>query len=224
MTLDPNVAPNKIQTRTSDSESPARWLLVIVPVVILLLTVTNLFGVWSLPMQQTAREAWLKQQAERPTPPEPSAPMPSAQTEPGGIDEPVFAPPATPADDVDTFDASAVVEMIGDADIEKGARFFRICSICHTAANGAGHRIGPNLWDVVGHEKAALQGFSYSRALKARGGVWSYEDLAVFLHDPRRYAPGTKMSFAGIRDSAKIANVIAYLRTLSDDPMALPGE
>ena len=150
--------------------------------------------------------------------------MPSAQTEPGGIDEPVLAPPAAPADDVDTFDATTVVAMIGDADIEKGARFFRICSICHTAEKGAGHRIGPNLWDVVGQKKAALRGFAYSDVLKERGGVWSYEDLALFLHDPRRYAPGTKMSFAGIRDNAKVANVIAYLRTLSDDPAPLPGE
>lgn len=224
MTLDPSDVPNKVESGSSDAASPARWLLVIVPAIVLLLTVANLLGLWSLPMQQAARDAWLKQQEEHSAEGEQGASAPSAETTPNSIDEPVVVRPATPADDVDTFDASTVVAMIGDANIEKGAQTFRMCGACHTAEKNAVHRVGPNLWDVVGHDKAARKGFAYSQVLGARGGVWTYEDLALFLHNPRGFAPGTKMAFAGISDNAKIANLIAYLRTLSDDPVPLPAE
>jgi cytochrome c len=116
------------------------------------------------------------------------------------------------------FDASVVVARLAAADPEEGAKTFRMCAICHSGEKGAPHKIGSNLWGIVGSRKAALPGFNYSTALKAKGGTWSYEDLAEYLHNPRTYAPGTSMAFAGMTDGGRIANLIAYLRTLSDNP------
>ncbi len=84
-------------------------------------------------------------------------------------------------------------------------------------------KIGPNLWDVVERPIASATGFAYSKALKAKSGApWSYESLDGFLTKPKAWAPGTKMSFAGLRKPEQRAAVIAYLRSLSDSPAALP--
>ena len=82
---------------------------------------------------------------------------------------------------------------------------------------------GPNLWGIVGRPKGSQEGFNYSAALKEKGGEWGYEELANFIHNPRSYIPGNKMAFAGIRDNAEIADLLAYLRTLSDNPPPLPS-
>ena len=96
------------------------------------------------------------------------------------------------------------------------------CIACHTYNEGGKAGLGPNLYGVVGQPHAHMPGFAYSAALKAKAGNWSYEELDKWLAKPAAYAPGTKMTFAGIPDPKMRADVIAYLRSLSASPEPLP--
>lgn len=128
------------------------------------------------------------------------------------------AAPAAPAG----FDAKAVVAMLGKANADAGKAVFKKCKACHTSNSGGANRVGPNLWNVVGRKKGSAPGFKYSAAMSAKGGEWSFEDLAAFLHKPKTFIKGTKMSFGGIKANADLANLVVYLRSLSDKPAALP--
>jgi cytochrome c len=112
--------------------------------------------------------------------------------------------------------------MLASADPAAGEKIFHKCKACHTAEKGGPNRVGPNLWGIVGRPKASHEGFSYSSALSGLGGDWTYADLNAFLTKPRDYAPGTKMTFAGLKKPEDRADVITYLRTLSDSPKPLP--
>jgi len=106
-----------------------------------------------------------------------------------------------------------IVTLIKNADIENGAKIFRKCATCHNNAVGAGSKVGPNLYAVVGRKKAMASGFSYSQALMQKGGSWTYNDLNLFLLKPRIYAPGTKMGFAGLKKPQDRADIIKYLES-----------
>jgi cytochrome c len=123
---------------------------------------------------------------------------------------------AKAAEDVD------IGPLLASATVEAGASVFKKCRACHTVDEGGPHRVGPNLWNTVGAPQAAKDGFTYSEALAGKGGTWTYEELNRFLINPKAYAPGTKMSFAGIRKAADRADVIVFLRSLSDSPPPLP--
>ncbi len=111
--------------------------------------------------------------------------------------------------------------MLASADAGAGAKVFKKCKACHTADKGGKNKVGPNLWDIVGKAKAAA-GFKFSGALKGLGGTWTYKDLDGFLADPKGFAKGTKMGFAGVKKPKARAHLIAYLRSLSDQPKPLP--
>ena len=114
-------------------------------------------------------------------------------------------------------------QRLAKASIEKGKQIAKQCEVCHTLAKGAPNKIGPNLWNIVGNERGQdRNNFNFSAAMKAKGGKWTYEELFKFLDNPRGYIPGTLMTFAGVKNPQKRADVIAYLRTLSDNPMPLP--
>ena len=105
----------------------------------------------------------------------------------------------------------------------KGERLFnQQCKSCHTVDKGGANKVGPNLWSVVGRKKASHDGFSYSSALQGKGGDWSYEDINHMIFKPQGYVRGTKMAFAGLVKEQDRADVIAYLRTMSDSPAPLP--
>lgn len=125
---------------------------------------------------------------------------------------------AAPA--VDAF--TQVKPLLATAKAEGGAATFKICSACHSGEKGAGNKVGPALWGVVGRKQGSVDGFSYSEGMKGKGSDWSYEHLAEFLSNPKGYVTGTKMSFAGVKDPAQLADLLAYLGTLSDAPVALP--
>ena len=96
------------------------------------------------------------------------------------------------------------------------------CVACHTFNEGGKAGIGPNLYGVVGAPHGHVEGFAYSAALKAKQGPWTFDELNEWLLKPSGYAPGTKMSYAGLADPKKRADVIDYLRTLSANPEPLP--
>jgi len=112
--------------------------------------------------------------------------------------------------------------LLASVDAAAGAKAFKKCKACHTTDKGGANRVGPNLWDVVGRAKAGAEGFSYSGALKGLGGEWTYRDLDHFIADPKGFAKGTKMSFAGTKKAQDRAAVLQYLRSLSDSPKPLP--
>jgi cytochrome c len=119
--------------------------------------------------------------------------------------------------------AEPIAVRLASADAEKGKAGTKACAACHSFEKGGPNKVGPHLWDVVERQKAHEPGFEYSAALKEKGGNWTYEDLDHFLENPKAYVKGTKMAFAGIGSPSERANVVAYLRTLSDSPKPLPA-
>ena len=110
------------------------------------------------------------------------------------------------------------------ADPAKGADVFKKCAACHNADKGGPNALGPNLWGVVGDTAAAGRGgFAFSDGLKAKGGTWDWQNLSDWLKNPKAYAPGTKMTFAGLSKPEDRANVIAYLNKQSDAPKPMPA-
>lgn len=104
-------------------------------------------------------------------------------------------------------------EVYASADAGAGAALWRQCQACHANEPGV-NGVGPYLHGVVGRDKGAVDGFSYSDTLATMEGDWTPENLSGFLENPREYAPGTAMSYSGMRDIEDRANLIAYLATL----------
>ncbi|WP_226780265.1 c-type cytochrome [Oceaniglobus trochenteri] len=124
----------------------------------------------------------------------------------------------TGAEETEEADAEPEVpfeEVYAAADPAKGEREWRPCAACHKLEKGA-NATGPYLYGVVGRDKGAAEGFSYSDTLATMEGDWTPENLSHFLEDPKGYAPGTKMVFKGIKDVEDRANLIAYLDSLDN--------
>ena len=130
--------------------------------------------------------------------------------------------PASAGPAAKTEEAAPIATRLAHADIDRGKATSKICMACHTLAEGAPNKVGPNLWNVVDRPRASEPGFDYSAAMKAKGGKWSFEELDKFLTHPQGYIPGTKMTFSGLENPEQRADLIAYLRTLSDHPAPLP--
>lgn len=118
----------------------------------------------------------------------------------------------------------SVVPLIATADVSKGMAFVQQqCSACHTLNQGGAAGVGPNLYGVMGGPMFAGAGFSYSAAVKGKAsGNWDYTKMGDWLAAPASFAPGTAMGYPGIKNTQTRADVVAYLRTLSASPLALP--
>ncbi|MFD1949476.1 c-type cytochrome [Sphingomonas arantia] len=112
---------------------------------------------------------------------------------------------------------------LASASPEKGAEVFKKCAACHTDAKGGPNGVGPNLYGSVNKPHGHVAGFPYSDALKGKPGVWDWANLNAWLTSPKAYAPGTKMTFAGLSKPEDRANVIAYLNSTSDSPLPMPA-
>lgn len=112
---------------------------------------------------------------------------------------------------------------IGDA--EKGAAIWDECSGCHEIGPGAKNAIGPKLNGIFGRKAASLEEFRYSRSLERAGRdglIWTLETLDAYIDNPRTFASGTRMSYPGLKDAAKRADLLAFLRDFSDRPRDIP--
>jgi cytochrome c len=122
--------------------------------------------------------------------------------------------------------AKPIAELLASADPVKGAAVFKKCQACHSGEKGGPNKVGPDLWEIVDRPVAHHEGFSYSAGMKAfadGGNVkWTYDNLDHFLHSPKGFVKGTAMGFAGIKKDDVRADLIAYLQTLSDNPVPLP--
>jgi cytochrome c len=98
-----------------------------------------------------------------------------------------------------------------DGDAAKGKKVFNKCKACHSLKAGK-NKIGPSLNGIIGRPAATAKGFKYSKAMKASGLTWDEETLKKFLTKPKKFVPGTKMAFAGLKKEKQRDNVIAYLR------------
>ena len=111
--------------------------------------------------------------------------------------------------------------LLANASAQRGERAAGLCAACHTFEKGGANGIGPHLYGVVGRDIANVSGFGYSGALQDLEGEWTYEKLDHFLENSQAYVPGTQMAQM-IRKPEKRADILAYLGSLSDDPVPFP--
>ncbi len=112
---------------------------------------------------------------------------------------------------------------LAKADVAKGQQVFNKCAACHNADKGGANQTGPNLWGVMGEPVGQGKGFAFSDALSKKGGAWSWDNLSQWLSSPKAFAPGTKMTFAGLGNPQDRADVIAFLNSHSDAPKPMPA-
>lgn len=133
--------------------------------------------------------------------------VPVARADTGPLSR--YAPPSDPG----------LLERIARADPEAGAKAFdRRCSTCHDVEKGGKPSKGPPLWNVVGRKAGTVAGFAYSDAMRKSGHTWTLATLDYYLSDTERAVPGRSMDFTGIADANARADLVAYLRTMSDTP------
>ncbi|MER8432291.1 c-type cytochrome [Mesorhizobium caraganae] len=124
-------------------------------------------------------------------------------------------------------EAKPIADLLASANVEQGAAVFKKCQACHSGEKGGPNKVGPDLWDIVDRPVAEHEGFGYSAGMKdfSKGGAekWTYDNLNHFITSPKKFVKGTAMGFAGLPKDEDRANVIAYLRTLSDSPKPLPA-
>lgn len=123
--------------------------------------------------------------------------------------------------------AVPLATLLASADAASGEKVVKKCTACHTFEEGGANKVGPALYGVVGRAIGGVDGFAYSDVFaqyNSEGRTWTYEDLDAFMSKPKDYAPGTKMSFAGLKKDTERADLLAYLQTLAASPVAFPVE
>src|SRR6201999_855557 len=113
--------------------------------------------------------------------------------------------------------------VLAKADAAQGKAISAKGEACHDTSSAKTTKIGPELYGVVDRPRASIAGFSYSGAMKGKGGTWTYDELFKFLKSPGAYIPGTKMSFAGDSKVDDRINLIAFLRSNADAPAPIPA-
>ena len=118
-------------------------------------------------------------------------------------------------------ESSDIKALLALGSIDHGKIVFKKCAACHSIAKGKGHKIGVNLFGVLGRQAGSVSDYKYSKAMVAYGKVWSFEEMNGFLIKPKDWIKGTKMSFAGLKNEKDRASVILYMNENSDSPLPL---
>ena len=106
-----------------------------------------------------------------------------------------------------------IATFLASADAGAGEQVFKKCAACHTVNAGGASGLGPNLHGIMGAAIAGKPGFAYSEALKGKGGTWTWDNMSAWLKSPKAFAPGTKMTFAGLGKPEDRANLMVYLNS-----------
>ena len=118
-------------------------------------------------------------------------------------------------------DPENIMALFASTSAAEGAKVFKKCAACHSINQGGANKIGPALWGVLGRKAGSVSDYKYSKALAAHGKVWSFQEMDGFLLKPKDWIKGTKMSFAGLKNSKDRAAVILYMNENSDNPLPL---
>jgi len=114
-----------------------------------------------------------------------------------------------------------IMALFASASSADGEKVFKKCAACHSITKGGANKIGPALWGVLGRKVGSISDYKYSKALVAYGKSWSFEEMNGFLIKPKEWIKGTKMSFAGLKNSKDRADIILYMNQNSDNPLPL---
>jgi cytochrome c len=112
---------------------------------------------------------------------------------------------------------------LASGDAAKGEAVFKKCAACHNADPGGANALGPGLYGVMGNPIAGHPGFAFSEALKSKGGTWDWETMSAWLANPKKFATGTKMTFAGLGNPQDRANVMLFLNSRDSAPLPVPA-
>ena len=125
--------------------------------------------------------------------------------------------PKTPAATQVSAQAPKIELSPEELQLKQGKKVFRKCQSCHTLDNGGRHRVGPNLYGVMGAKIASKDGFAYSKASKASDVIWTDENLDAFLTKPKEFLPENRMTFVGLKKEEDRKAVIAYLHKVTTE-------
>ena len=114
-----------------------------------------------------------------------------------------------------------IMALFASTSATDGAKVFKKCAACHSIAQGGANKIGPALWGVLGRKVGSISDYKYSKAIIAHGKPWAFEEMNGFLIKPKDWIKGTKMSFAGLKDSKERAAVILYMNENSNNPLPI---
>lgn len=129
--------------------------------------------------------------------------------------------PVAPTKSSEPAGPQPIAAFMANASVEEGEKVAKKCVACHTFEAGGAAKVGPNLANIVGQPQAAKD-YAYSATFQGLGGTWTYEELNKLLYNPREDFPGTKMSFVGLKKPEDRADVIAFLRSHTENPPPLP--
>jgi len=125
----------------------------------------------------------------------------------------------TAESELSSSESENIMTLFASTSSAEGEKVFKKCAACHSISKGGGNKIGPALWGVIGRMAGSVSDYKYSKAMASHGKVWSFNEMNSFLIRPKDWIKGTKMSYAGLKNSKDRAAVILYMNENSDNSL-----